>query len=505
VPVKSWFTLASGVLLALSTGAAAQSTFPNYPEPKLPAMAACLKTASQPLPERWQATTLMSPYLYTGQPNDFTDLSSRAELQVGRLVYDGANRLMRATRYGAKRGGVVDLLVSDRATWVLSGSYQNPQCVARLATPYKVPSRTWQDPKYLPVCVGSHATAPTIDTGPKVDWWKQQSPITEPGALGQAADWYWFDQNGYPTRTMFWAKHDGLPAVLGDYAYTNFYQFGPGNDIDLQKIRASCEGAQLPVWNEENVAELQSKTQNQQDNPAYTLIPGLSYQACAGLDAKPPTWPVEMYMSSFSTAAKYSSPVLATSVYYKPNVPMLRTRLHRMDKDGRPYWSDALLIGQSSYGVDTSASPPYQQRDCASGPHTSLPGSPHQNWGAVGSCQCMGVIQDNPVLSPGRNTEIIGCPLPLIATKPGQQNGNTMFWMWYTITNPMRPVVFLQSKPDVTVGTGLSLADYTHWGPKSVPDGIFTTPAAGSCPSPPPTAPMAPGPCTGCHNRSTNN
>jgi len=503
MPTKTWLALTIAVLAASPTVAFAQ--FPNYPEPDLPAMGACLKSQPQPLPERWQATTLMSPYVYTGKPGDLGNLSSRAELQVGRLVYDGPDRLMRGTRYGAKLGGVIDLLISEKATFVLTGSYENPQCVAKLATPYTVPSRTWQDAKYQPVCVGNHATAPTIDTGPKVDWWKQQSPIKEPGAKGQAADWYWFDQNGYPTRTMFWAKHDGLPAILGDYAFTNFYKFEPGNDVDLKKILASCESASLPVWNDDNVAEEQVKTANPQNNQGSRLIPGLSYEGCAGLDAKPPTWPVSIYMSSFSTAAKYSTPVpLATSVYYKPNLPQLRTRLHKTD-NGVPYWSDALLIGQSSYGVDTFETPPYKQKDCASGPHTSLPGSPHQNWGVVGSCQCMATIQDNPVFSPGRNTEIIGCPLPLVATKPGEQNGNTMFWMWYTITNPMRPIVFLQSMPDVTIGTGLSLADYVHWQPKDVPDVIFTTPAAGSCPPPPPIAPVAPAPCLGCHNRSTNN
>jgi hypothetical protein len=116
----------------------------------------------------------------------------------------------------------------------------------------------------------------------------------------------------------------------------------------------------------------------------------------------------------------------------------------------------------------------------------------------------MSVIQDNPVLSPGRNTEIIGCPLPLIATKPGQQSGNTMFWMWYTVADPMRPVVFLQSKPDVTIGTGLSLADYVHWQQQAVPDDIFTAPAAASCPPPPSSEPGPPEPCMGCHNSPTN-
>src|SRR5262249_1457772 len=141
-----------------------------YPEPNLPTMGACVNKQPQPLPELWQATTLMSPYVYTGQPHDLANLSSRAELQVGRLVYNAPNRLMRGTRYGVKLGGVLDLLISDRATYVLAGDYQNPRCVGKLGTPLKVPSRTWQDARYSPVCVGNHATAPTIDTGPKVDW-----------------------------------------------------------------------------------------------------------------------------------------------------------------------------------------------------------------------------------------------------------------------------------------------------------------------------------------------
>src|SRR5260370_22498212 len=128
-------------------------------------MGACLNNVPQSLPERWQATTLMAPYLYTGKPTDLDNLSSRAQLQVGHLVYDGENRLMRGTRYGAKLGGVIDLLISDKATWVLTGSYENPHCVATLANPYKVPSRTWQDPQFQPVCVGNHATAPTIAAG----------------------------------------------------------------------------------------------------------------------------------------------------------------------------------------------------------------------------------------------------------------------------------------------------------------------------------------------------
>lgn len=483
---------------------AAHAQFPNYPEPDLPTMAACVNKTPQPLPELWQATTLMSPYLYTGKTSDLKDLSSRAELQVGRLVYDGKSGLMRGTRYGVKHGGVVDLLISEGRTFVLAGDYAHPRCVATLAKPYKLPARTWQTQALDPLCVGNHATAPTITTGPKVDWWKQKSPVMEPGAQGKAADWFWFDEKGYPTRTMFWYKHDALPAILGDYTYTNFYQFEPGNDIDLKAILATCEGARgLPVIKEPKAVPHQGHAAGPEAPRAGTLIPGLSYGACTTLNAKPPTWPVDIYMTSFSTAAAYATPKpLVTSVYYKPDIPELRTRLHKVDGTG-PYWSDALLIHHDSYGVDTNEAPPYAQKDCGQGPHTSLPGSPHRNWGVVGACQCMGVIENNPVLSPNRNTEIISCPLPLQSQKPGAQVGNTLFWMWYTIATPQQPIVFLQSKPDVTIGTGLSLADYYHWEPKQgVPADIFTRPA--TCSKPPASAPTPPPPCLKCHNRSTN-
>ena len=376
--------------------------FPNYPEPNLPTMGSCVNETPLPLPERWQATTLMSPYLYSGDPNNLNDLSSRAELQVGRLVYDGRNRLMRATRYGVKNGGVIDLLISDKKTWVLSGSYEHPRCVATLAKPYKVPGRVWQDQRFDPVCVGNHATAPTINSGPKVDWWKQKSPITSPGAEGQAADWYWFDAKGHPTRTMFWYKHEGLPAILGDYAFTNFYEFERGNDIDLREIRSACEDNRGPrdEWNEEQLLDHQAKAAQGQANPAGKLIPGLSYGACSRLNAQPPHWPAEIYMTSFSTAAKYSTPEpLVTSVYYQPKVPALRTRLHDDGTNG-PFWSDALLIDQDSYGVDTSETAPYAQLSCGQGPHTSLPGAPHVYWGQAGYCECMGVIERNPYSAP---------------------------------------------------------------------------------------------------------
>jgi hypothetical protein len=145
-----------------------------------------------------------------------------------------------------------------------------------------------------------------------------------------------------------------------------------------------------------------------------------------------------------------------------------------------------------------------QVSGCGAGPHTSLPGAPKVEWGSAGYCQCFGIIQDNPVLSPKRDTQLIGCPLPLVATTPDEQEGNTLFWMWYTLEYPPRPIVFLQAQADITVGTGLSLADYVYWKPQKIRDDIFTLPQAESCVFPPPEAPTAPRSCLECHIPSTN-
>jgi hypothetical protein len=497
---KIWLgamSVLAAILLSSNPGCA-QDSFPNCAEPDLPAMGECLFKVPQPLPAKWRATALMAPYLYSGEPNDFSDLAGRAELQVGHFAYDGDHRLMRATRYGAKTGGAVDLLIGDKATWVLAGDFEHPRCVGKLATPYLVPSRTWQDPQFGAACVGNHKIAPTIDSGPNVDWWKQKSPASEPGAEGEAADWFWMDANGYPTRTMFWAKHEGLPAVLGDYAFTNFYKFAPDAGVDLSGLAADCEQAAPPVMPDKEIAALSDKTQG--GDRAGALVPGLSYKACSTLGAKPPTWPKSLYMASFSTAAKYGTPKpLVTSVYYRPDATKLRTRLHV-----GPEFDDALLVGDSSYELALNGAQPYQQKECLRGPHTSMPGPPKPDWGVAGHCQCMSVISDNPVLSPGRTTEIIGCPMPLNKDEANHQAGNTMFWMWYEMSEPMRPIVFMQTKPDVTIGTGLSLADYTHWRPQEAPDAVFTLPTPASCPAPDKTKTTAPSACMGCHNWSTN-
>ena len=488
------------LVLCVTIPSIGYAQFPDYPEPFLPQLSDCMNTTPKKLPVRWEATTLMAPYRYTGEPYNFFELPERASLVVGKFVYNARQRLMRATQYGVTDEGKnpVDLLITDGATYVLhDDGYGRPQCIGEWHKTYEVPSRVLQSAELEATCVGSHPIAPSMDSGPDVDWWKQRSPITSPGAAGLAADWYWTNAKGHLVRTMFWGHHDGLPAILGDYAYTNFYEFKRGNRTNLRKIYKKCVGKELPVMNREQLLAHQTKKPVHHPNRISDLIPGLSFEACQDYSIRPPSWPVEMYATSFSTAAKYDTPKpLPTSVHYQPQVPRIRTRLHK------EVFSDALLVGNASYGVDTDMDT-LEELGCGQGPNTSLPGSPYPYWGNQGGCQCFGVIEDNRVLSHNRRTQLIGCPLPLVATNLHEQQGNTMFWMWYTDEDPPEPIVFLQTEPDVTIGTGLSHAEYAYWNPQPVADEVFTLPE-GPCAIPPADAPTPPPACLKCHITSTN-
>jgi hypothetical protein len=495
----------AALLLALigSIGGIAQAQqFPNYPEPDLPQMEPCAQRIPVPLPEKWQAVTLMAPYLYQG---NFPD---GANLRIGRFTYDSSVGAMRAAVYRVGANNVVDLLISHDKTWLLGGSWDKPTCAAQWGENLEVPGRVWQDGKAE--CVGTQRTAPTIHTGPKVNWWKQPSPVMDRGAEGQAGDWFWFDQKGYPTRTFFWGNHSGLPAVLSEYTFSNFYSFEPVAKTQLASLVATCEGqADLPILEEaDRIAYREKEQAPRAGHPKSVseLIPGLSYEACGLPEVKPPHWPQETYISSFSTAAKFATPKpLTTSVYYNPAGPNLRTRLHKIENapnNGPPAlaFSDALLLDKNSWGIDFSAQPPFDLWDCGEGPHTSIPGAPHPDWGARGGCQCMGIIKNNSVLSPDRTTQVISCPLP-------DYSGDTLFWMWYTVEEPPKPIVFLQSRADITIGTGLSLADYYSWQAPTtppIPPDIYTTPQPDQCQFPPSSAPTPPGACLKCHNPSIN-
>jgi hypothetical protein len=92
------------------------------------------------------------------------------------------------------------------------------------------------------------------------------------------------------------------------------------------------------------------------------------------------------------------------------------------------------------------------------------PGMVRPDWATSASCQCKGVLQSNPQLSPNETTQIFACPIKW-------QAGRVM-WNWYTKDG--RPIVFAEA---AARGVGAMLADYHHWLPgQKVPLSDFNLP-----------------------------
>lgn len=67
-------------------------------------------------------------------------------------------------------------------------------------------------------------------------------------------------------------------------------------------------------------------------------------------------------------------------------------------------------------------------------------------------CQCRGVIERHPALSPDDATQILACPIKYQEPR--------VMWNWYTAAGA--PVVFVEA---LAQESGLMLADYHQWLP----------------------------------------
>lgn len=171
--MKTWhyqlWTIAVGVTLATM----AYGQFPDYPQPNLPALEVCQNPIPQPLPVQWEATTLMAPYLYSGDPFDFSNLPSRASLVVGKFVYHAEESLMRVTQVSVSLPDRLDLLITSGPTYVLGGDFSDPE-------------RLWSRSPYLT------AGAPTTTVGGRgilpVFWRHPRQSRAQPQSE-HASDW----------------------------------------------------------------------------------------------------------------------------------------------------------------------------------------------------------------------------------------------------------------------------------------------------------------------------
>src|ERR1700739_1563506 len=170
----------------------------------LPMLAACQPATPPGLPARRRAVGLVLPYL-------------RQQLVVGEFVRDGAAHAMRATLTGLQ-SGTVDLLITEKETYRLSGPHDAPNACTALGHKYDPPPDNWLTSRSScdgEAPVGTKAT----------QCWKTAAPD------GRAI-WQWYrTDTRLPWRIMFPGR-SAEPAVIGDYAMTYFPTFTPLADTN---------------------------------------------------------------------------------------------------------------------------------------------------------------------------------------------------------------------------------------------------------------------------------
>ncbi len=160
---------------------------------------------------RWRAVGLMTPFL-------------AGQIDVGEFVYDASVPAMRASVYGLELGAV-DLLITDQDTYI-PGPHSAPTRCTALGRKLRVPPTQWLSSEA--VCFGETPVANRL-----VQWWQSPRPDA-------SATWHWFStQDRLPWRSLFLARSPD-PAMIGDYAMTNFAAFAPLSETDLPALRDMC-------------------------------------------------------------------------------------------------------------------------------------------------------------------------------------------------------------------------------------------------------------------------
>ena len=413
-----------------------------------PKFSACAPATPPVLPPRWRTTALMSPFFLDEQ------------LDIAEFVYDGTLPAMRATVYGLQ-SGAVDLLITATETYRLSGPHDSPTGCASLKRKFKPPSAQWLSAQAT--CVGE------VPLGKiPVQWWKQ------PGADSKVI-WHWFKTDTrLPWRSLFVAPAVE-PAIIGDYAMSYFPDFAPLAKTNLPRLRDFCRThkktetvdtgattarALMAIGNDDAEAERPRRI--------AALIPGVNYQACTGKTL--PRWPDQFVMTAILAPISFNDDPYLSMIYY--DWSEAATQLVVMWQ-GNPPTYKGLSALKNGIG--------YQPGRLPSGVFACqaiYPGLLRPDWMTNASCQCKGVIDRHPMLSPNEATQIIACPI--------KNQARRVMWNWYT--DAERPVVFLEAA--ATRAAGLMLADYFEWRPgQKVPASNFDLP--GICTAPDSSQPRA--------------
>lgn len=438
---RLWFAVLTGAALWHMPAAADSSAI-------LPTFAGCNPASPPELPARWRAVGLMMPFL-------------QGQLDIGEFVYDGALPALRASVYGLE-SGAVDLLITDNDTYVLSGPHRAPTQCRSLGRKLHPPSAQWLSGS-VAVCVGEARLA-----GQAVQWWQKSG--FEPGR-------YWISSaTRLPWRTSFVSRALD-PAVIGDYAMTYFPTFTPVPQTNLPALRDLCvataqhDDAHVVLAATPTARELMAlgnkAGEAERKEQIGALIPGLSHGACARMT--PVRWPDQFIMSAIITPIKINENPYSSFIYYdwSQAETLLVLPFH-----GRPPVLQGIISLKNRVG--------YRIRLPSSGGDATcpaiLPGIVRPDWMTVASCECKGVLERHPALSPDADSQILSCPI--------KAQGHRIMWNWYTTAG--RPIMFVEAAPE---GGGVMLADYDDWLPGQTGQAAdFELPKICGAPGTPPAA-----------------
>jgi len=361
----------------------------------------------------------------------------QGQLDVGEFEYDGALSAMRATVYGLE-SGAADLLITKKDTYLLLGPHGSPTRCLSLGPKLRVPSAQWLTDDS--VCVGEAPIATQA-----AQWW--QKP-------GFDVARYWFTaKSRLPLRSLFVTRSLD-PAVIGDYAMTYFPTFTPLPQTNLATLQDFCAARATPyrgpelgatptarelmaIRNEGAEAERQARIGE--------LIPGLSHDGCSHM--APVQWPDRFIMTALITPLRIDDTPYSTLLYY--DWSRTQTLLILPFHNSPPVLQGILsLKKQVGYGIHFS--PPGSTAGIC---RPNLPGAVRPDWMTAASCECRGVIDRNPALSPNGETQILSCPIKM--------QGARVMWNWYGMQN--QPILFMEAQPNE--GSGVMLADYYDWLP----------------------------------------
>jgi hypothetical protein len=279
---------------AVLAAAATQSAAAAGRSTELPIFSPCKQTAAPVLPARWRAVGLLLPF-------------ARQQLDVGEFIYDGTLAAMRATLYGLE-SGAVDLLITDRETYQLSGPHDAPDACIAVGRKYAPPTARW-----LPgeaVCDGE---APLSIT--QVQWWKTS-------ATDGRTKWQWYRADTRLPWRMAFPSRSAEPAVIGDYGMSYFPTFTALAQTNLARLRDFCAaksrkaaGAAAAATRARELMALGTDIgEAERAKRIQTLIPGLSRQACASM--RTPRWPQQFVMTGILSPIRFKWTPLPSMIYY---------------------------------------------------------------------------------------------------------------------------------------------------------------------------------------------